>query len=353
MNADKAILRLNRRTVVTGCLSVCIPGSLRAESAPPSGAVSLIFTRKGVAGIVMQGEEGVTLDPTYRWHIGSNTKALTAALYARLVDQRRCRWRASIPALFPSLPVHPGWTDRRVEDLLSHAAGLADSIVDSTWLRERHTDRTPAREQRRLLVERVLASPPDGELGIYRYGNLNYVLVGAAIEEAMDASWEDVMDSELFAPLAMQEVGFGAPPRTGPWGREGDGASAKPVDPAGIADNPKILWPSGGVHMTPGNYAQFLSIFLREGEPLLRRETMAHLLTASHPSIRYAGGWSLAGSASFPAERLTHNGSNTLWFATALVDRGTGRGYAAVVNKGGDAGAKATTRLIKSLGAEL
>lgn len=307
-------------------------------------------SKNGVSGIVSQGEDGALLDPAFRWHIGSNTKAMTAALYARLVDLGRCRWGASVPSLFPAVPSHPAWANIRVEDVLSHAAGLTDSFVDGLWLDAARADVRSAREQRRGLVERVLGSPPPERRGIYRYGNLNYVLIGAAIEQAAEVSWEEAMRAELFAPLRIAEVGFGAPPRTGPWGRDADGGALKPVDPLGVADNPAVLWPSGGVHISASAYAQFLALYLRDGAPLLKRETFDHLLTPAGPMVGYAGGWSLDGPAGSPASRLTHDGSNTLWFASAVIDGERGRGFAALTNCGGERGEATTARILKGLG---
>lgn len=169
------------------------------------------------------------------------------------------------------------------------------------------------------------------------------------MEEATDTSWEQIVRSELFEALHIDEVGFGAPPRTGPWGRMIRDGAITSVDPAGVADNPAVLWPSGGVHIAPESYAQFLSIFLRTGSPLVRPETLAHLLTPARPGLGYAGGWSLKGPTGSPADTLTHNGSNSFWFATALIDRTAGRGYAAVTNCGGDRGELTATRLIEAL----
>jgi CubicO group peptidase (beta-lactamase class C family) len=274
---------------------------------------------------------------------------MTAALYARMVDQRRCRWGASVASLFPSIRSHPAWADLHVEDLLSHAAGLTDGFVDGAWLDARRADAATVTKQRLALVERVLALPPPERSGVYRYGNLNYVLVGAAIEQATGRTWEQVMSAELFAPLRIGEAGFGAPPRAGPWGRSADEHGLRSIDPLGAADNPAVLWPSGGVHITTSGYAQFLSLFLRAGTPLLRRETLAHLLTPAKPDLRYAGGWSLEGRSSAPTDTLTHDGSNTLWFATAIVERTSGHGYAAMANCGGQRGIATTDRLLQRL----
>lgn len=126
---------------------------------------------------------------------------MTAALYARMVDQRQCRWGASVSSLFPGITAHPAWADVRVEDMLSHSAGPTDSFIDGAWLDERRADGASPREQRHAVVARVLAVPPAERPGIYRYGNLNYVLVGSAIEQAADNFWEDAMHMAVFAPL--------------------------------------------------------------------------------------------------------------------------------------------------------
>jgi len=333
-----------------GAAGAAFSSTLRASDVPPSGAVGLRCSKEGVSGIISQGEDGAELDPAFRWHIGSNTKAMTAALYARMVDLGRCRWAASVPSLFPTIASHSGWADIRVEELLSHAAGLTDSFVDGPWLDARRADPKSVREQRRDVVERVLGSPPPERRGVYRYGNLNYVLVGAAIEQAADVTWEEAMRGELFAPLRLAEAGFGPPPRTGPWGREANNGDLEPVDPLlGSADNPAVLWPSGGVHISASGYAQFLAIYLRSGAPLLRTQTLEHLLIPAVPNLGYAGGWSLDGPPNSPASRLTHDGSNTLWFASAIIDSKLGHGYAALTNCGGERGAEITARILEGL----
>ncbi len=162
--------------------------------------------------------------------------------------------------------------------------------------------------------------------------------------------WEQAMRTELFAPLKMRETGFGAPPGSGIWGRQTVNGLLQPVDPkGGMADNPAVLGPSGGVHVTPGDYARFLSLFLLNGSPLLNPATLEHLLDPPARALSYAGGWSLVGPPGNISESLTHNGSNTLWFATALIKRSQKIAYAAMTNQGGGKGKKVTDDLIENL----
>ncbi len=341
---------VRRRSFLISAAGAALSTAVRGSDSRFSGAVGLTCSKTGVSGITSQGEDGAVLDPDFRWHIGSNTKAMTAALYARMVDLGRCRWGASVPSLFPAIASHPAWADIRVEELLSHSAGLTDTFVDGPWLDARRADVRSAREQRRDLVERVLNSAPPERRGVYRYGNLNYVMMGAAIEEAANATWEEAMQVEVFAALRLAKTGFGAPPGTGPWGREAIGGILKSVDPAlGAADNPAVLWPSGGVHISALDYAQFLTSYLGDGPPLLRSATLKHLLTPAEPDLGYAGGWSLDGPSDSPASRLTHDGSNTLWFASAIIDRKSGHGYAALTNCGGERGAAITARILERI----
>ena len=65
-----------------------------AGAAPPALAAGIV-TREGLGWAGVRGvrragtEDAATLDD--RWHLGSNTKAMTAAVFARLVDQGRAR----------------------------------------------------------------------------------------------------------------------------------------------------------------------------------------------------------------------------------------------------------------------
>ena len=349
MTSSTTEFSLTRRSLFGAGLALCFSSVAKAKVQPINGLVGLVCSPDGIAGMVLNGEDSAILSPNLLWHIGSNTKAMTAVLYARLVDLGRCRWNATIFELFPSIKPHPAWSGLHIEHFLSHAAGLTDDILDKAWLYARFNDAASPRQQRLSLVRRILESPPTEASGVYRYGNLNYVLIGAAIEEAENTSWENSIRRRVFEPLGMRDAGYGAPLNQPLWGREMNGGQLNPVDPSGLADNPAVLWPSGGVHLSAGSYAQFLSLFLRNGEPLLLPKTFAHLIRPIQSDRPYAGGWVLAGNGDDIAGVLTHDGSNTLWYATATVDVQKRRAYAAIVNRADDRGEQEVTELVSSL----
>lgn len=291
-----------------------------AETGTPAlGGV--VVTDRGVAWLKVAGQRRLGApDPVTladRWHLGSNTKAMTAALYARLVQGGTARWGATLRELFPDIPVHETFRDVTIEQLLSHRSGILDaSVLHIGWLMTAHADPTPAADQRRALAARVLQTQPAGAVGAFAYGNLNYVLAGAAIERLTGRPWEEAITANLFRPLGLVSAGFGAPPCAQPWGHRG----AVPINPAGIADNPLALGPAGRAHMALDDYAKVLGLFIGNAPNVLTPASVLKLTVPETAGSTYALGWGVV-----PTQRwtggpaLSHDGSNTLWYCTSLV----------------------------------
>lgn len=324
-----------------------------AEAAPPALAAGIV-TREGLGWAGVRGVRRVgnaalaTTDD--RWHLGSNTKAMTAAVFARLVDQGRARRGMPVGEAFPGLTKDPAWAAITLDDLMHHRAGLLDAaLLDRAWLMAAHADQRPLPEQRAELAARALGAPPAGPVGQFAYGNGNYILLGAAIETITGQPWETVMSAELHAPLGLTTAGFGAPRDEAPWGHRGGVG----VDPAGFADNPRALGPAGTAHMSMADYARFVAAMMGGAPGWLTDEARRHLLTpATGSPPAYAAGWGVGiapwGGVSGPGPTITHNGSNTMWFATVLAAPERGLGFIALSNDG-VAGQRACTTLVRRL----
>ncbi|AYG94160.1 class A beta-lactamase-related serine hydrolase [Brevundimonas naejangsanensis] len=348
-----------RHALAAGAAAVALPSIASAGSAEAlDAALSAAFDAVGPValagglvtpqGLAWSGARGVrradhealaTADD--RWHLGSNTKAMTAALWGRLVEQGRARWAMPLADVFPGLRIDPAWGAATIDDFMSHAAGLADaSVMGRPWLMTARADPRSLPEQRRALVEQALKAPPAGTPGLFQYGNANYVLVGAAIEAITGGSWEDAMRAEVFAPLDLASGGFGAPGAKGAggdyaWGHRRTGGEAVPMNPADPgADNPLALGPAGTAHMSLADYARFLAVFLTDGGGWLSAETVRRLTTPS-AGRSYALGWiALPPQAWAGGPVVAHEGSNTLWRALALVDVRGGRAFIGLSNDG-------------------
>lgn len=304
------------------------------------------------------GDEPVTVGD--RWHLGSNTKAMTAAVFARLVQQGRARWDEPLAEVFPGVDIHPAWRAVTLTDFMHHRAGLLDEpAMGRNWLMTARADPRTLPEQRAAIAARALGAPPGGTQGDFVYGNANYVVLGAAIETITGGSWEDALRTELFGPLGLTSAGFGAPgggEGGNAWGHRGAGDQRTPMPPDHPgADNPAALGPAGTVHMDLADYGRFLAAMMGARADWLGVEALARLTTPPEGGPPdYACGWAVGtrpwrGSAD-PVRVLGHNGSNTMWYCSVLAAPEPGVACVAVSNEG-TAGERACQTLIHALAA--
>lgn len=322
-----------------------------AAAAPPALAGAIV-SREGVLWSSVRGvrqaggSDPVTVDD--RWHLGSNTKAMTAALFARLVEQGRADWDMTVAQAFPDLTLDPAWSATRLIDLMHHRAGLMDAdVIGRAWLMTARADPRTLPEQRRAIAEQAFAKPPGGAVGTFAYGNANYIVLGAAIEAITGTSWEDAMRAEVYGPLGLTSAGFGPPPSPNAWGHR---AGPTPIDPTNPgADNPLALGPAGTAHMTLADYGRFLAVFLSDGGGWISADSVARLTApAEGPPPGYGCGWIVQGQGA--GRVLAHEGSNTMWHAGVLVRPGQGRAVIAVSNDD-QAGSRAVQDLMVRLNA--
>ncbi len=278
-----------------------------------------------------------------RWHIGSCAKAMTGALYARLVERGAAAWESTLPELFPDIDgIDPAWRETRIDQVLTHRAGLPANLERAEadgWFR----DTRPIEEQRTAVVARALARPAT-KPGSFRYSNLSYIVAGAAIERIVGRSWEDAVVDDVLAPLGVTSAGFGAPTGAQPWGhgsrwhgigRGGPMDPGTPERPNLRADNPPVMGPAGRIHLTLQDWSRFVRIFLAEGAPLLSGSSIARLTTPPEgPGPEQAMGWAIPPKNLRRDVALGQQGSNTMWVATALIDVARERAALVVCNDG-------------------
>lgn len=330
------------------------PGAVDLEAIrAAAGAPALAAAVAGPEGLLWRGAAGVrrTDAPTPvtaadLWHLGSNTKAMTAALFARQAEQGALAWGQPLAELFPDLAMDPAFADVPFETLLQHRAGLADPALMPGWMAAAWVPGAPVTELRAALAERALTRPPDGQPGAFAYGNANYIVAGAALERLTGRPWEELIRAELFDPLGMARAGFGAPQGEQPWGHRPDGQPKDPATPG--ADNPPALGPAGTVHADLEGYGRFLRLFLTGGGDLLSADSLRRLTTPPEGAA-YALGWGVRPGPDWArGPLLTHDGSNSMWLARAVVAPGRGLAFIVAANHFA-AGRAAADRTVEAL----
>jgi len=328
---------------------------IREKHGVPALAATVVTVggpqQAGVVGVRKWGTE-TPAGSGDLWHLGSNTKAMTAVLAARLVESGKMTWQVTPAELFPEYAeeFRPEFSTVTLMHLLNHRAGIPANL-DWGLLAQTGT----VREQRLQAVRMAFSSRPEGPPGTtLLYSNLGYVVAGAMIERVVDRSWEEAMREGIFAPLGMRSAGFGGVGTPGeldqPWGHSRRG---QPVGENGPGvDNPPVLGPAGCVHCTLADWGRFVADVLRglrgEQPVLLSSATYRMILLPSAFGADYGLGWGVAERAWGGGTVLNHCGCNTMFYANAWV--APQRGFAILVccNQGADAFA-ATDEAVSAL----
>lgn len=355
-----------RRLALLFCLALFAAAPVQAQEPPVAEtlaaamegqavpALGMLVIRDGVVvdqavrGLrSMDGTAPATVDD--RWNLGSDGKAMTATMVARLVERGLLRWDAPLSEMLPELAadMRPEYRDVTLLELMSHRAGLPENLGDMSDFQAFFTDARPLPEQRLAYLRRAVAEAPIGPArGEASYSNTGFILAGAIAERVTGKPYADLMQQEVFAPLGMTSATYDQTPDAGEAVGHIEGRVA--IETEG---NPEMLTPAGGVRMTLADWARFCIDQLagEEGRGrLLTAETYRMLHTPQGDTV-FALGW---GAAPRIAGRvgpvLTHGGSDGTWFAFVALFPGTGNGVLVVANAadsmGGDAAVMAAAR---------
>lgn len=148
---------------------------------------------------VRRAGQAAAVDADTLFGIASNTKAVTAAALALLVEEGRLAWDDPVQKHLPWFQMHDPWVAREltVRDLLTHRGGLGLGAGDLLYW-------PPSDYTRREIAERARWLKPASSLrSRYAYSNLMYVVAGEVLEAVSGRSWEDFVKSRILQPLGM------------------------------------------------------------------------------------------------------------------------------------------------------
>ena len=322
---------------------------VRADYGLPSLAVARLTGAQvellAAVGVRKNGDATpVSVDDPY--HLGSDTKAMTATLVADFVEEGLLSWETTMQQALPDLSIHPDYAAVTIEELLRHQSGAPRDV---SYARGRSAADVAA--QRRELAAALLRRAPAHRRGKNVYSNAGYVVVGAILEARSNRTWEDLMRERIFEPLGMTSCGFGAPGQGGaidvPYGHRGK----RPVMPGPEADNPPILGPAGTVHCSLRDWSSFARVHLQgaRGETgFLQHATFLRLHTGVEANgVRVALGWGVTDTVLGPG--LVHYGSNGSWFAGLYIVPSHNVAVLAATNMGGDRANDALVEVLEAL----
>jgi CubicO group peptidase (beta-lactamase class C family) len=287
-----------------------------------------------------------------QFHLGSETKSMTATLAAIMIEAGEIRWDSTLGEVFPELKagMDPQYPDVTLEQLLQHRGGVPAEAPPDAWAQAWQQQGTPM-EQRYEFIRAILSRPPEAQPGSKMiYSNQGYAVAGAMLEKVSGKPWEDLMTQRLFQPLHMESAGFGPPGTPGavdqPWGHAIENGAARPSQ----GDNPPAIAPAARAHCSLPDLARY-TIFHMEGEReagLLKPETMRRLHTPPAGG-HYACGWIAVPRGWAGGMALNHGGSNKLWLVVMWLAPKKDFSVVVGANIAGDEAAKGCDEVIDAM----
>jgi CubicO group peptidase (beta-lactamase class C family) len=134
--------------------------------------------------------------------IASNTKAMTAALLASLVDEGKLTWQTKVIDIIPDFQLYDPWVTREftVKDLLSHNSGLGLGAGDLMIWPETSLAVTDIIKRMKYL------RPVSSFRSEFAYDNLMYIIAGQIVTKLTGKPWQQVIQERIFTPLHMNHT---------------------------------------------------------------------------------------------------------------------------------------------------
>jgi CubicO group peptidase (beta-lactamase class C family) len=272
-------------------------------------------------------EAGERVLPSHRFRIASVSKPITACAIMDLVERGHLALDARVFGRGAVLgddyrrgPYKQYVEEITIEHLLTHTSGgWANDATDPMF-------HQPALDRSELIAWAIDALPVTSAPGSsYAYSNFGYCLLGRVLERLTHASYEDHVRQRILSRCGVQNMAIAgnslAERLPGEVRYYGQGLESPYIM------NVRRMDSHGGWVATAGELVAFVTHVDGLSTPnILRRDTIARMVTPSAANTGYARGWSV-------------NRLNNWWHAgslpgtqSILVRTATGFGWAALAN---------------------
>lgn len=293
-----------------------------AEYKIPGGAASIITPDNilsAVSGLIKLGDT-IKAVPDAKFHIGSNTKAVTAFMIMKEVERGNLKLESSLAELFPEIKdkIKGHYRNKTIKDLLSHHAGVRP-FTGGLEVALIPGFKGSITEKRQKFAEYVLGLEPVINDTSYTYSNAGYALAAAILERATGKSWEELL-AETMDSLGI-EYYIGFPNKesvTAPWGHWIDAKGMVPLPPGHFYSLIDVLAPAGDISMSIGNYSRWLQINLQGllgNSKYLRQDSYQKMHFINKD---YSFGWINFDDTDYGAIS-THDGSAGTFYCHAVI----------------------------------
>ena len=296
-----------------------------------------VIDDKSTLEIAALGRHSIDLADTAtlndRFHLGSNTKAMTAFIIAKYVEKGKLKWTTRFFDVFPEWKENskPEYANITLQDLLSHRAGIQPFQGENDP--EIPDFKGTNQEKREQFGRFVLTLEPvfPDEQNPFIYSNAGYTLATLMLEKKTGKSWEQLVDKVFNKDLKLN-VKFSWPEnqkQKDTWGHSYENGKLIPV-PSTVDYHLDYTEPAGDINIKLKDYIKFIQLNLQglKGENnYLKADTYKFI----HKGIEnYSIGW--FNIYENGKEFSTHSGTAGTYYSLVQIDRINGKAYIIFTN---------------------
>lgn len=313
-----------------------------------------VLDGKTIFDIAALGKHSVALPDTAtlndRFHIGSNTKAMTAFIIAKYVEKGRLKWDTRFFDLFPQWKEksNSAYAAITLQDLLSHRAGIQPFQGEGDPTIPSFHGTNP--EKRKQFGQFILTLEPvkADEKNLFVYSNAGYTLATLMLEKVTGKSWEQLVEKVFNKDLKLN-VKLSWPEnqqQKDTWGHTYNDGQLAPVSSA-TDYHLDYTEPAGDINIKLKDYIRFIQLNisgLQGQDNYLKAKTYAFI----HKGIEhYSLGWfNIYENGN---DLSTHSGTAGTYYSLVHIDRLKMKAYIIFTNSFGDNTTQGVRLLMRKL----
>lgn len=330
------ILVLSTYALVFGQRTVQFADSIRKAYKIPEISYAVVDFNSTLE-IAAIGRHSIELPDTSslndRFHIGSNTKAMTAFIIAKYVEEGKLKWTTKFFDIFPEwmTKCRTHYANITIADLLSHKAGIqAFQGDDDIKIPEFEGTSQGKRTQFGQFVLTLDPVKLNDQMP-FSYSNAGYTLASLMLEKVSGKTWEQLVEMVLNKDLKLN-VQFSWPEnqkRKDTWGHWLQNDTLKAV-PSTIDYHLDYTEPAGDLNIKLTDYIKFVQLNLH-GLKGQNNYLKADTYNFIHKGIKnYSIGWyNIYENGN---DLSTHSGTAGTYYSLVHIDRLKNRAYIIFTN---------------------
>jgi len=237
--------------------------SVRIKHGIPAMVVAVIKTDTcyyGIGGISkLNGTDTLTLKS--KFHLGSNTKAITSFIAMKMIENHQIKLETKLVELIPELSnINNVYKNTTLGDLLSHNAKIQPYTGGVEY--EKLPEIKGTISEKRMQFSEFVLNEQEVEKGTY--SNAGYTIAALMLEKALNKSFEELVKKTMNDLELKYFIGFpNKEDIKNPWGHWKENNKLVPLSPGHSYKLQDYIISAGDISMNIVDYSKFIQLNLQ------------------------------------------------------------------------------------------